>query len=182
MLIPLGGHPLRDSFNRENIPAVRWGCPRTTIWCICSPRASVVYRCAFKYMESRQLQCLSVRTTARFRDLIKPLGQAAVGALTIGILRTPAISIRSGRPACSAAPLSWRVVRRSEAGPRCRRADRHSGNGAGGHVGDRELDPRISRSVAVATPSLAVAPAQAPWPGPSPAAYRPARRCGGQSH
>ena len=63
---------------------------------------------------------------------------------------------------------------------RRRWANRHSGNDAGDHVGDRELDPRISRSVAVATPSLAVAPAQAPRP--SPEAYRPARRCGGQSH
>ena len=53
-------------------------------------------------------------------------------------------------------PLSWRTVRRSEAGPRRRRANRHSGNDAGGHVGDRGLDPRISRSVAVATPPLAV--------------------------
>jgi hypothetical protein len=135
---------------------------------------------------------LSVRTRARFRHLIKPIGQAAVGALTIGILRTArcfdpirtvelfgriARSIgpmtreqKIGRANLTAAfpekspaeieailaahhppawtPLSWRVVRRSEAGPRCRRADRRSGNDAGGHVGDRELDPRISRSVA----------------------------------
>ena len=60
-------------------------------------------------------------------------------------------------------PLSCRIVRRSEAGPRRRRANRHSGNDAGGHVGDRGLDPRISRSVAVATPPLAVnAPHRSP--------------------
>src|SRR5258706_7010514 len=53
-------------------------------------------------------------------------------------------------------PLSWRTVRRSEAGPRRLRANRHSGNDAGGHVSDRGLGPRISRSVAVATPPLAV--------------------------
>ncbi len=52
-----------------------------------------------------------------------------------------------------------RTVRRSEAAPRRRRANRHSGNDAGGHVGDRGLDPRISRSVAVATPPLAMSEA-----------------------
>src|ERR1700745_3066095 len=34
------------------------------------------------------MQRLLVRTRARFRDLTKRLGQAAVGALTIGVLRT----------------------------------------------------------------------------------------------
>ena len=37
-----------------------------------------------------------------------------------------------------------------------RRANRHSWNDAGSHVGHRGLHPRISRSVAVATPPLAV--------------------------
>ena len=39
-----------------------------------------------------------------------------------------------------------RIVRRSKAGARCLRADRHSGHDAGGHVGGRGLDPRISRT------------------------------------
>src|SRR5205085_349895 len=65
-------------------------------------------------------------------------------------------------------PLSCRTVRRSEAGPRHRRANRHSGNDAGGHVSDRGLDPRISRSVAVATPPLAV---NAPDRGPDKRSY-----------
>jgi len=34
------------------------------------------------------MQCLLLRAKARLRDTTKPLGQAAVGALTIGILRT----------------------------------------------------------------------------------------------
>ena len=34
------------------------------------------------------MQCLLFRAKARLRDTIKLLGQAAVGALTIGILRT----------------------------------------------------------------------------------------------
>ena len=34
------------------------------------------------------MQRLPVRARARFRDVTKPLGQAAVGALTIGMLRT----------------------------------------------------------------------------------------------
>ena len=34
------------------------------------------------------MQCLLLRAKARVRDATKPLGQAAVGALTIGILRT----------------------------------------------------------------------------------------------
>ena len=34
------------------------------------------------------MQRLPLRAKARFRDVTKPLGQAAVGALTIGILRT----------------------------------------------------------------------------------------------
>jgi hypothetical protein len=188
------------------------------------------------------MQRLPLRTRARLRDVTKPLGQGAVGALTIGILRTARYfdPIKTanlfGRIARSVGPMMreqkigranltaafpekppaeieailagvwdnlgrvgaefahldhiWEYdparpedsrieiekrsqfgtkavsgqaddayVRRSEAGPRRRRANRHSGNDAGGHVGDRGLDPRISRSVAVATPSLAVAPA-----------------------
>ena len=34
------------------------------------------------------MQCLLLRAKARLRDTTKPLSQAAVGALTIGILRT----------------------------------------------------------------------------------------------
>ena len=34
------------------------------------------------------MQRLPLRAKARFRDVTKSLGQAAVGALTIGILRT----------------------------------------------------------------------------------------------
>ena len=34
------------------------------------------------------MQCLLLRAKARLRDTTKPLCQAAVGALTIGILRT----------------------------------------------------------------------------------------------
>src|SRR6202011_3681893 len=80
-------------------------------------------------------------------------GQSDVGPAAAAD-RVPG-SWRTHRPPARK-PLSWRTVRRSEAGPRRRRANRHSGNDAGGHVGDRGLDPRISRSVAVAAPPLAM--------------------------
>ena len=39
-------------------------------------------------MKSSCLMLLLLRTKARIRDAAKPLGEAAVGALTIGMLRT----------------------------------------------------------------------------------------------
>jgi len=48
------------------------------------------------------------------------------------------------------------LVRRSKAGSRRRRENRCPGNDAGGHIGDRGLDSRISGSVAVAASPLAM--------------------------
>ena len=53
--------------------------------------------------------------------------------------------------------LSRRIIRRGEAGARRLGPNRYSGHDAGGHLGGRRLDSRISGSVAVAASPLAIA-------------------------